>query len=75
VLQSRIGGLVRTAEDAATVEEGLLANVSAQRDAVSGVSLEEEFTDLIRFQRGFQAATQLISVGDRLLEELIGMVR
>lgn len=74
-LQSRIGGLVRTAEDAATVEEGLLANVSAQRDAVSGVSLEEEFTDLIRFQRGFQAATQLISIGDRLLEELIGMVR
>jgi flagellar hook-associated protein 1 len=74
-LQARVGSLVRSAEDAATVEEGLLANVSAQRDAVSGVSLEEEFTDLIRFQRGFQAAAQLISVGDSLLEELIGMVR
>jgi flagellar hook-associated protein 1 FlgK len=74
-LQSRIGSLVRSAADAATLQESLLANVSALRDAVSGVSLEEEFTDLIRFQRGFQAATQLISIGDRMLEELIGMVR
>ena len=53
----------------------MLANVSAQRDAVSGVSLDEEFTDLIRFQRGFQAATQLISVSDVLLDDLIGLVR
>jgi len=74
-LQARSGGAARAAEDAATIEDALLANVSAQRDAVSGVSLEEDFTDLIRFQRGFQAATQLISLGDRLLEELIGMVR
>jgi flagellar hook-associated protein 1 FlgK len=74
-LQSAIGGSVRDATDAATVEDGLLANVQAQRDAVSGVSLEEEFTDLIRFQRAFQAAAQLVTVGDNMLQELLGMVR
>jgi len=74
-LQARVGTAVRGAEDTAAMEEGLLAFASAQRDAVSGVNLEEEFTELIRFQRGFQAAAQLISIGDGLLEELIGMVR
>lgn len=74
-LQARVGTAVRGAEDTASMEEGLLAFATAQRDAVSGVNLEEEFTELIRFQRGFQAAAQLISVGDGLLEELIGMVR
>lgn len=74
-LQAGIGAAVRDATDGAAVQDGLLESVAAQRDAVSGVSLEEEFTDLIRFQRAFQAAAQLISVGDGLLEELIGMVR
>ena len=74
-LQADVGAAARDATDAATVEESLLANVQAQRDAVSGVSLEEEFTDLIRFQRAFQAAAQLITVGDSMLQELIGMVR
>ena len=74
-LQSGIGASVRDAKDTATVQEGLLQNVQAQRDAVSGVSLEEEFTDLIRFQRAFQASAQLITVGDNMLETLIGMVR
>lgn len=74
-LQSEVGASVRDATDAATVQDGLLANVQAQRDAVSGVSLEEEFTDMIRFQRAFQAAAQLISVGDSMLQELLAMVR
>jgi flagellar hook-associated protein 1 FlgK len=74
-LQSDVGASVRNATDAATIEDGLLANVQAQRDSVSGVTLEEEFTDLIRFQRAFQAAAQLISVGDSMLQELLGMVR
>ena len=74
-LQTDVGASVRDATDAETVQDGLLANVQAQREAVSGVSLEEEFTDLIRFQRAFQAAAQLITVGDNMLQELIGMVR
>jgi flagellar hook-associated protein 1 FlgK len=74
-LQSGVGGLVRDATDQATVENGLLSSVQAQREAVSGVSLEEEFTDMIRFQRAFQAAAQLVSVGDSMLQELLGMVR
>jgi flagellar hook-associated protein 1 FlgK len=73
-IQSAIGNQARSAADAATVEENVASALDGQRDAVSGVSLEEEFTDLIRFQRGFQAAAQLISTSNRLLDDLFGLV-
>lgn len=74
-LQSSAGSSARLAADQATVEAAAHASLVGRRDSVSGVSLEEEFTDLIRFQRGFQAAAQLISVSDGLLEDLMGIVR
>lgn len=74
-LQAGIGTAVRSARDRTVVEDGVTASLQAQRDSVSGVNLEEEFTDLVRFQRAFQAAAQLISVSDKMLEELISVVR
>jgi flagellar hook-associated protein 1 FlgK len=74
-LQAGVGSAVRSARERTLVESGVAASLQAQRDSVSGVNLEEEFTDLIRFQRAFQAAAQLISVSDRMLEELISVVR
>jgi len=74
-LQARVGADARDAEDRASVDATLLDSAAAQRDAVSGVNLEEEFTDLIRFQRAFQASAQLVTLGDRLLESVLDMVR
>lgn len=73
-LHASIGQQARRADEAATIEQDVSAALSAQRDAVSGVSLDEEFTNLIRFQRGFQAAAQLINVSNTLLDELMGLV-
>ncbi len=74
-LQARVGQEARRAEQAVAIEEDVSAALSAQREAISGVSLDEEFTNLIRFQRGFQAAAQLINVSNVLLDDLIGLVR
>lgn len=74
-IRAGAGSEAAGAKDVAATEESVDAALSAQRDAISGVSLEEEFVDLIRFQRGFQAAAQIISVGDRLLDEVIGLLR
>ncbi|MFG0274002.1 MAG: flagellar hook-associated protein FlgK [Phycisphaerales bacterium] len=49
-------------------------SLQAQRDAVSGVSVDEESINLITFQRQFQAAARLISTVDQLTETLIGLV-
>lgn len=38
-----------------------LAQLTSQRDSESGVSVDEEATNLIRFQQGYQAAARVIS--------------
>lgn len=74
-IQAHAGALARTADDQVTIEQNVSRTLDAQREAISGVSLEEEFTDLIRFQRGFQAAARLITVSNSMLDDLLGLVR
>ncbi len=74
IVHARIGQQARSADDAAAVEESVSSALDAQRESISGVSLDEEFTNLIRFQRGFQAAAQLINVSNVMLDDLLGLV-
>ena len=74
-VQAGAGEQARRADDQATIEKNVAASLAAQRDAISGVNLEEEFTDLMRFQRGFQAAAQLITISNRMLDDLLGVIQ
>ena len=42
--------------------------VRSQRDAVSGVSLDEEMANLMKYQRAFQASSRVFQTIDNLLE-------
>ncbi|MBC2606035.1 flagellar hook-associated protein FlgK [Pelagicoccus albus] len=42
-----------------------------QQDSVSGVSLDEEMTDMMKFQRAFQATGKLISAIDEMLDVIV----
>jgi flagellar hook-associated protein 1 FlgK len=42
-----------------------------QRQSVSGVNLDEEMTNLITFQRGYQASARALSAMDDMLDQLI----
>jgi flagellar hook-associated protein 1 FlgK len=46
-----------------------------QRDSVGGVSLDEEMTDLLRFQRAYQASARLITTLDEMLEIAVNLKR
>lgn len=43
----------------------------AQRDAVSGVSLDEELADLMKYQRAFQASSRVFQTVDDLLDVVV----
>jgi flagellar hook-associated protein 1 FlgK len=58
------------AQAARTVREA----IEAQRDAVSGVSIDEESINLLQFQRQYQAAARVISVADELTQQLLNLV-
>ncbi|GAB4233187.1 MAG: flagellar hook-associated protein FlgK [Deltaproteobacteria bacterium] len=47
--------------------------LETRREEVSGVSLDEEMTNLIRFQRAFEASTKMISILDTLLDNVINL--
>ncbi len=48
--------------------------VSSLIDSVSGVSLDEESTNLIQYQRAFQASARVISTVDEMLQTIVNMV-
>jgi flagellar hook-associated protein 1 len=49
--------------------------LTRQRDSLGGVSVDEEMTNLVIFQRAFQASAKMISTIDELLQSVIALSR
>jgi flagellar hook-associated protein FlgK len=43
------------------------------KDQISGVSLDEEAADLIRFQQAYQASAQIIQVASKLFDSILNV--
>lgn len=67
------GTMSRAASDSLTFDENLLSEIQSRRDSISGVSLDEEAINLIRYQRSFEAAAKMIKVTDELLEMVMNL--
>jgi flagellar hook-associated protein 1 len=70
-LIGQVGSDVRTAKDDQTNLQTTVSAIDDQRQSVSGVSLDEEMTNLITFQRGYQASARTLTAMDQMLETLI----
>jgi len=49
----------------------LAGSLDDKRQSVSGVSLDEEMTNLVKFQRGYQASSRALSAMDEMIDQLI----
>lgn len=47
---------------------------ASRRDEVSAVSLDEEFTRLIQYQKAFQASARMVKIADDLLSQIVGLI-
>jgi flagellar hook-associated protein 1 len=74
-LVTDIGLDTERAGQEALYQEKLVEHLTQMRDAVSGVSLDEELSNLIKFQRAYQAAARLISVADELYQTILALRR
>lgn len=52
-------------------QELLVKELENRKDSISGVSLDEEITNLIREQHAFNAASRVITVADEMLDTII----
>lgn len=71
---SEVGVLTNSAKIATAAQETLLNSAKDSWGNVSGVNLDEEAANLIKFQQSYQAAAQMISVSKNLFDSLLGAV-
>ena len=75
VLTGQVGAAAEQAHVSSQALGSLTENASAARDALSGVNLEEEAANLLRFQQAFQAAAQIIKAADKAFQAIIDATR
>lgn len=74
-LVANVGTRTHQAGNNATIQQHLLGQAESAKAEVSGVNLDEEAADLVRFQQAYQAAAQVINVANSLFDSLLGAVR
>ncbi|PCI19817.1 MAG: flagellar hook-associated protein FlgK [Piscirickettsiaceae bacterium] len=70
-----VGRRAQSAESNRAAQQGLLNQTIAAKDSVSGVNLDEEAADLIRFQQAYQAASQVVLTSRTIFDTLLGAFR
>lgn len=61
----------QSADNTATAQQSVLTQLEEKDASVSGVSLNEEMSNIIKYQQGFQANARLLSVVSEMLDTLI----
>jgi flagellar hook-associated protein 1 FlgK len=73
-LVGSIGSAINAADTEMRSSELVLNQLNQQREAVSGVSIDEEMANLIKFQRAFDAAARVVNSVNEMFETIIQMV-
>jgi flagellar hook-associated protein FlgK len=73
-LQARIGLDQSAAASQSDFYAALTQHLEAQQQSVSGVSIDEEMVDLLKFQQIYQAAAKIIEKTSEMLDTVISMV-
>ena len=69
-LVTQLGSDVRDATQTTDNATILAGSLDDKRQSVSGVSLDEEMTNLVKFQRGYQASSRALSAMDEMIDQL-----
>jgi flagellar hook-associated protein 1 FlgK len=74
-LTSGIGASTQQAQRNAEVQRLAYEDSVKQRQSVSGVNLDEEAANLLRYQQAYQASAQVIRTANEVFNMLIGITR
>ena len=71
---SYVGNAKAAAQLAVQVSDANLLSASNKRDEFSAVSLDEEFANLIKYQKAFQASARMIKTAGELLDQIVSLI-
>jgi len=72
---SEIGVYSSSAKTQKSFQEALVQEIEKRRQDLSGVSLDEEAVNLVKYQKMYEASARVIRVADEILSTLFDMVR
>lgn len=72
---AEVGAQGRRVESTLRSQEALFAQAEFSRESVSGVSLDEEAANLVRFQQAYEASAQMIQTANAIFKTLLDAVR
>jgi flagellar hook-associated protein 1 len=70
-----IGVAAQTVNRRADIQNTVTSDIESDREAASGVSLDEEMTNMIQYQRAYQAAAKVMSTIDSTLDTLVNTMK
>lgn len=68
---TQVGLKGEQAENQLASQNAIMNDLRDLRDSISGVNIDEELADIIKFQHGYDAAAKFISVQSEMLDTLI----
>lgn len=73
-LVNEVGVQVATWKNSQKADTVVLANLKAQRDSVSGVNLDEEAANLLKYQQLYTASTKVLQAGNQMFNTLLSIM-
>ena len=70
-----VGNATKAVRDNQTFLDDLLRQMRAMKDSISGVSLDEEMANLVKYQQAFIATSKILSTVEDMFEALISAKR
>ncbi|GAB5499150.1 MAG: flagellar hook-associated protein FlgK [Pseudohongiellaceae bacterium] len=72
---AQVGSLQRQGQANLDLETSLLQQAESYKDSVTGVNLDEEAANLMRYQQSYQAAAQLVKISEEMFQTLMNSLR
>jgi flagellar hook-associated protein 1 FlgK len=73
-LVNEVGVQVASWKNSQKADTVVLANLKAQRDSVSGVNLDEEAANLLKYQQLYTASTKVLQAGNQMFSTLLSIM-
>ncbi len=70
----QLGTQSKALQDNCDLKDSIVQQVTQQRDSVTGVNLDEELTDLVRFQRSYEASAKIMATLNEVLKTIMNML-
>lgn len=68
-----LGNAMKNASDQVANQTTVASMLASQRSSVSGVNMDEEMTNLLTFQRAYQASSRVVTSVDEMIQTILNM--